>query len=155
MPVIKKKSDKNALVSAPIVTEEEIALKGLHYVKLKKDIKVLESEVKKTRTPLEDYLLKNGKVLPNGSTASVITHAGMDIILKNTLRVGKVLLPEAIEVLKAEGLSGCIQNVEIIREDVLEHLYETGKVSAEVLIKVYQETRGYAFSVDSKIHSHE
>ena len=57
-----------------------------------------------------------------------------------------------MDVLRENGLDECIEEVPTIREDVLERLYEEGKVSDEVLQKIYAEKSSWAFSVDLKPH---
>lgn len=123
---------------------------GIDYVNKKDAIKTIEAEIKELRTPLEAYLKENGKELPNGSRLAVVTHADKDVHLKQTLRVSKVLLPEAIDVLKANKLDACIESVEVIREDVLEQMYNMGQIKDDILTKVYKEKPTYAFSVELK-----
>ena len=130
--------------------EERIALAGIDYCNKKEAIKTLDGECKELRKPLESYLKENGKTLSSGSIVSAIPYADMDVILRKTLRVGKSLLPEAIDVLKENGLEECIENVPTIREDVIESLYLKGKISDDVLQKIYTEKTSYAFSVNLK-----
>ena len=141
----KKTTEVNASTS-------DLALMGIQYDALKKQSKELDNKCKELRKPLESYLESAGKELSNGSRLVVLTHADLDVHLKHTLRTGKVLLPEAMDVLKANGLDECIEMVPTIREDVIEHLYEIGKVSDEVITKLYAEKSTYAFSVDIKKH---
>ena len=136
--------------NAPL-TEDELALQGITYHRNKAAIKALETENKKLRTPLEDAVMGSaGKETTNGSRVLVIPHADKEVVLKETLRCSKVLLPEAIEELEKAGLEVCIEEIKVVREDVLEALYEKGKVSDELLQKIYQEKSSYAFSVDVK-----
>lgn len=144
MPAPKKRKSFTEL------SNEDIALRGIEYVNKKAAIKELESQCKECRKPLEAYIDSNGRVLESGSKLAVIPHADVDVHLKKTLRVGKVLLPEAIDVLRDNGLDECIEEVPIIREDILEQLYLSGKVSDEILRSVYQEKSTYAFSVELK-----
>lgn len=132
------------------LSNDEIALRGIEYANKKSAIKELESQCKVCRKPLEAYIDTNGKTLPSGSVLAVVPHADVDVYLKKTLRVGKVLLPEAIDVLRENGLEECIEEVPTIREDVLERMYSAGKVPDEVLKKVYAEKNTYAFSVELK-----
>lgn len=140
----------------PIATcysNEDIALLGIEYVNTKEQIKSLEKHCKDDLRPiLERTLETSGRTTESGSVLAVVTHGDMDVHITNTLRTGKVLLPEAMDVLKENGLEECIETVEVIREDVLERLYDEGKVSNEVLKKLYQETSNYAFSVKLKKH---
>lgn len=132
------------------LSNEVIALKGIEYVNKKETIKELESQCKECRKPLEEYVNSEGKTQPSGSLIAVVPHADVDVYLKKTLRVSRVMLPEAIDVLKENGLSECIENVQVIREDVLESMYNAGKVSDEVLKSLYSEKKSYAFSVEIK-----
>lgn len=143
MPIKRKKSFAE-------LSNEDIALKGIEYANKKEAIKELESQCKECRKPLEAYIDSNGKTLESGSRLAVIPHADVDVYLKKTLRVSKVLLPEAIDVLRENGLEECIEEVPTIREDVLESLYLNGKVSDEILKKVFQQKSSYAFSVELK-----
>lgn len=136
--------------SATPLDNEQLALQGLEFYNKKAAIKELESQCKTIRQPLEDAVMTSGRETDKGSKVLVIPFADKDVHLKETLRVGKILLPEAIDVLKENGLEECIENVPTVREDVLERLYDAGKVSDEVLKKIYAEKSSYAFSVDVK-----
>ncbi len=136
--------------SATPLDNEQLALQGLEFYNKKAAIKELEGQCKVIRQPLEDAVMSGGRETDKGSKVLVIPFADKDVHLKETLRVGKVLLPEAIDVLKENGLEECIENVPTVREDVLERLYDAGKVSDEVLKKIYAEKSSYAFSVDVK-----
>lgn len=132
------------------LSNEELALRGIEYVNKKDAIKELEAQCKECRKPLEAYVDSEGRVLESGSKLAVLTHADVDVHLKKTLRVGKQLLPEAIDVLRAYKLDECIEEIPIVREDVIERLYSEGKIPDEVLRKVYQDKSTYAFSVEIK-----
>ena len=139
-----KKKTKNEF------TKEELALRGIAFVDKKGQIKQLESECKELRGPLEDAVSTLGVETESGSKILVIPHADVDVHIKHTLRTGKVLLPEAIDVLKENGLDECVELVPTIREDVIERLYDEGKVTDEVLSKIYADKSSYAFSVELK-----
>lgn len=132
------------------LSNEDLALKGIEYVNKKNAIKELDTQCKECRKPLEAAIVSSGKVLASGSRLLVLPHADVDVHLKQTLRVGKVLLPEAIDVLKECGLEECIEEVPTIREDVLESLYAAGKVTDETLKRIYASKESYAFSVELK-----
>lgn len=132
------------------LSNEEIALRGIEYANKKDAIKELEAQCKECRKPLEAYIDSEGRVLESGSKLAVIPHADVDVHLKKTLRVGKQLLPEAIDVLRENGLDECIEEIPTIREDVIERLYSEGKISDEVLKTIYQDKSTYAFSVEIK-----
>lgn len=132
------------------LSNDDIALWGIDYANKKEAIKELETQCKESRKPLEAYVDMNGITLSTGSKLAVVSHADVDVHLKKTLRVGKVLLPEAIDVLRKNGLGECIEEVPVIREDVLESLYLSGKVPDDVLKAVYKEKCTYAFSVELK-----
>ena len=136
--------------SATPLDNEQLALQGIEFYNKKVAIKELEGQCKVIRQPLEDAVMSGGRETDKGSKVLVIPFADKDVHLKETLRVGKILLPEAIDVLKENGLEECIENVPTVREDVLERLYDAGKVSDEVLKKIYAEKSSYAFSVDVK-----
>lgn len=129
-------------------SNEEIALKGIEYVNKKSAIKELESQCKECRKPLEDFLRASGKETESGSLIAVVPHADVSVILKHTLRMSKVMLPDAMDVLRKNGLEECIENVPVIREDVLEVMYREGKVSDKVMTELYKEKPTYAFSVE-------
>ena len=134
------------------LSNEQLALQGIDFFNKKAAIKELDNQCKEIRKPLEDAVMKSGRTLGNGSKVLVVPYADKDVHIKETLRVGKVLLPEAMDVLRENGLDECIEEVPTIREDVLERLYEEGKVSDEVLQKIYAEKSSWAFSVDLKPH---
>lgn len=140
MPVKKK----------PVETNDTIALQGIDYFNKKEQIKLLDKDCKVLRGPLEDYLDTNGKTLESGHKVSVIPYADAVVTLKKTLRSGKVLLPEAIDVLTKNGLGECIENIPTVREDRIEALYNAGKISDEILKQIYTNKDTYAFSVDVK-----
>lgn len=141
MPAKKSKSFEE-------LSNDDIALRGIEYANKKDAIKELEKQCKECRVPLEGYIDANGKKLINGSLYAVVSHADVDVHLKKTLRTGKVLLPEAIEVLRANGLDECIENVPTVREDRIEYFYEKGKITDELLSKIYKDKSTYAFSVE-------
>ena len=132
------------------VSNEEIALKGIEYFNKKDAQKELDKQCKELRKPLETYIATSGKTLESGSVLAVVSHADVDVHLKKTLRISKVLLPEAFDVLKECDCEECIENVPTIREDVLERLYSEGKISEENLNRIYELKKSYAFSVELK-----
>lgn len=134
------------------LSNEQLALQGIDFVNKKRAMKELDAQCKEIRKPLENAVMKSGRTLDSGSKVLVVPYADKDVHIKETLRVGKVLLPEAMDVLRENGLDECIEEVPTIREDVLERLYEEGKVSDEVLQKIYAEKSSWAFSVDLKPH---
>ena len=146
MPAVKKPRKK----SFEELSNEEIALRGIEYANKKDAIKELEAQCKECRKPLEAYVDSEGRVLESGSKLAVLTHADVDVHLKKTLRVGKQLLPEAIDILRAYKLDECIEEVPTVREDVIERLYSEGKISDELLKSIYQDKSTYAFSVEIK-----
>lgn len=134
----------------PALTNEQAVLQALDYYNKKAAIKELDSQCKEIRKPLEERVMKEGATAANGSKALILPYADKEVHIVETLRTGKMLLPEAIDVLKENGLEECIENVPTIREDVLERLYDEGKVSIEVLRKIYAEKNTWAFSVNVK-----
>lgn len=146
MPEVRKPKKK----SFDELSNEEIALRGIEYANKKDAIKELEAQCKECRKPLEAYIDSEGRVLESGSKLVVIPHADVDVHLKKTLRVGKQLLPEAIDVLRENGLDECIEEIPTVREDVIERLYSEGKISDELLKTIYQSKSTYAFSVEIK-----
>lgn len=146
MPEVRKPKKK----SFEELSNEEIALRGIEYANKKDVIKELEAQCKECRKPLEAYIDSEGRVLESGSKLAVIPHADVDVHLKKTLRVGKQLLPEAIDVLRENGFDECIEEIPTVREDVIERLYSEGKISDELLKTIYQGKSTYAFSVEIK-----
>lgn len=144
MPKIRRKKSFEEL------SNEEIALRGIEYANKKDAIKELELQCKECRKPLEAYIDAEGRTLETGSRLAVIPHADVDVYLKKTLRVGKQLLPEAIDILRAYKLDECIEEIPTVREDVIERLYIEGKISDDILKKIYQDKSSYAFSVELK-----
>ena len=128
-------------------SQEEVALLGINYVKGKEEIKKINAALGKVRVPLESYMDANQQKLPNGSYLCQIPHADVVVNLKRTLRNGKELVPEAEDILRENGLEDCIENVPTIREDRIEALYQAGKISDEILQKIYVAKPSYAFSV--------
>lgn len=141
---------KKVTKSSSALSNEDIALRGIEYVNKKESIKELESQCKSCRKPLEEYIDTEGIILSSGSKLAVVSHADVDIHLKKTLRVSKVLLPEAIDILRENGLDECIEELPIVREDVIEQCYAEGKISDELLTKIYKSKSSYAFSVEVK-----
>lgn len=137
------------------INNEELPLIGIDYVNKKDAIKELEAQCKTLRVPLENYVKTTGRTLSNGSRLAVVSHADVDVHIKQTLRTGKVLLPEAIDVLRANGLDECIENIPTVREDVIERLYDEGKISDEILSAIYRSKDTYAFSVELKERMHD
>lgn len=145
MPAPKKKK------SFADLSNEDIALIGIEFANKKCAIKELESQCKECRKPLETYLDTEGRTLESGSKLAVISHADIDVHLKKTLRVSKVLLPEALDVIREKGLEDdCVEMVPTVREDVLERLYQEGRLTDEDLSRIYQPKSSYAFSVELK-----
>lgn len=132
------------------LSNEQLALQGIDFANKKQAIKELDAQCKEIRKPLEDAVMKSGRTLSSGSKILVVPYADKNVHLKETLRVGKVLLPEAMDVIHENGLDECIEQVPTIREDVLERLYVEGKISDDVLQKIYAEKSSWAFSVDLK-----
>ena len=146
MPAVKKVKKR----SIEELSNEDLALMGIEFANKKDAIKELESQCKECRKPLEAYIENEGKKLSTGSRVAVLSHADVDVHLKQTLRVSKVLLPEAIEVLREKGLDECIELVPVVREDVVERLHMEGRITDEDLQKLYQAKSSYAFSVEVK-----
>ena len=146
-----KKSVKAAKITAPL-DNEQLALQGVEFFNKKAAIKELEAQCKDIRKPLEEVVMTSGRETESGSKILVIPFADKEVHLKETLRVSKVLLPEAIEVLHEHGLDECVENVPTVREDVIERLYEAGEISSELLKRIYAEKPSWAFSVNLKDH---
>ena len=137
----KKETD----VNTPLSLEETTALQGIRYCDLKGNIKRFESEVKKLRAPLERFLEDHGE-----DNKVCVSHADVDVILKHTLRVSKVLNDNAIDVLRAKGLSSCIKTIEVVDEEALEAMYAAGKLSDADIQELYSAKTSKAFSVEVK-----
>lgn len=143
---------KKKTTSAGAYSNEEIALLGIAYVDAKNQIKDLDKRCKDMRPAFEHFLTESGRTTETGSVVAVVTHAGTDVVFTNTLRTGKTMLPEAIDVLRSNGLEECIETVEVIREDVIERLYDEGKITDDVLKQLYKDTSSFAFGVKLKKH---
>lgn len=142
-----KKMLKKALSD---LSNEQLALNGIDFFNKKAAIKELDAQCKEIRVPLEQAVMNTGKTTESGSKILVLPYADKEVHIKETLRVGKVLLPEAIDVLKKHGFKECVENVPTVREDVIERLYEQGTLPLDVLKQVYAEKPSFAFSVEVK-----
>lgn len=132
------------------LSNEELALRAIEYVNKKAAMKELDTQCKECRVPLEEAVESSGKTLSSGSRLLVLPHADVDVHLKQTLRVGKVLLADAMDVIKENHLDECIEEIPTIREDILERMYNEGKIPDKVLSQIYAEKSSYAFSVEVK-----
>lgn len=144
MPKIRKRKSMAEL------SNEELALRAIEYVNKKAAMKELDTQCKECRVPLEEAVESSGKTLSSGSRLLVLPHADVDVHLKQTLRVGKVLLADAMDVIKENHLDECIEEIPTIREDILERMYNEGKIPDKVLSQIYAEKSSYAFSVEVK-----
>ena len=138
------------------LTAETAALTAIQFAKNKDAIKSLEATNKKLREPLEDYLTENGSV-PNeeaGHRVCVLYHADQEVVLKYTHRVSAVLQPDAIDILKREGITEPVETIEVVREDVIQRLYDEGRISDELLKELYAQKSSDAFSVTLKDKFH-
>lgn len=142
MPV-SKKHNKDSLI-------EELALKGIEYFNKKASIKELESQCREYRIPLEKHIDSEGRTLESGSKLSVLPYADVDVHLKKTLRVGKKLLPSAVEALRSNGLHECLVETISVNEDKVEELYKEGIITDSLLKEIYSYNPTYAFSVEIK-----
>lgn len=138
----KKETD---VLNTPLSLEETTALQGIRYCDLKGNIKRFEGEVKKLRTPLEKFLEDYGE-----NNKVCVSHADVDVILKHTVRVSKVLKDDAIDVLRSKGLSSCIRTIEIVDEGAIEGLYAAGKLTDSDIKEIYDAKVSKAFSVEVK-----
>lgn len=127
-----------------------IELLAIKYNENKKAIKSLDEENKKIREPLEDYLRNKG-VIPNetsGHKMCDLSYADVDIRLKYTHKVTAVLQPDAVDILKRNKLESAVETVEVVREDVIERLYDEGKISDDLMKELYVSKESNAFSVE-------
>ena len=108
--------------------EEALALQALEFDNKKKQIAGLEKEVKAIRVPLESAVDTLGSVTPTGSKVFALPYADKEIQLHKTLRLTSVLVPEAEDILRKNHLTECLETVTMVREDVIERLYQTGKI---------------------------
>ena len=138
--------------NAASITSEEAAVKGLAFVAKKEQIKALESECKKDKPDLENFVQENGKVTESGTQIAILTHAGMDVTLKRVYRETQTLVPDAEEILRKNGLDECIETTTVVREDVIERLYDEGRIPDELLRSLFASKSNYAFSVEAKKH---
>jgi len=130
---------------------DEIGVKAAAYMTLKRQIKELTDKSNEYRVDLEDYIDNNGKEDSKGHIIIVVSHAGQEFELKKESRVSSVQDPEIVDKLKANlgpvNLAKVIEKVEVVRDDVIEVLHEQGKISDELLSKLYSEKTIYAFKV--------
>ena len=135
--------------------EEALALQALEFDNKKKQIAGLEKEVKAIRVPLESAVDTLGSVTPTGSKVFALPYADKEIQLHKTLRLTSVLVTEAEDILRKNHLTECLETVTMVREDVIERLYQTGKIPVDLLNKLYVQKESYAFSVKVKKRFHE
>ena len=128
-----------------------IELLAIKFDRNKKTIKSLEEENKALRVPLEEHLSNRGEVLEgSGHRVCLLEHAGAQITLKYTHKVTAVLQPDAIDILKKHGHKEAIELVETVREDVIERLYQEGKITDAEMKELYVSKASDAFSVTVK-----
>jgi hypothetical protein len=138
--------------NAAAIKAEDAAVAGLAYVAKKEQIKALENECKKLRPDLEGFVEANGQVQESGTQVAVLNHAGMDVTLKRVYRESQTLVPDAEDILRANGLEEAIETVTVVREDVIERLYDDNKISDDLLRSLYTSKSSYAFSAEAKKH---
>lgn len=129
---------------------EEIAVMGVEYFQKKEMIKILTDQCSEYRKPLEEYVFKEGTTDPKGNVTAVLTLASTEIILKETNRTSAVMTDDAMEVLKANKLEMCIVHTPSIDTEKITNLYEAGKISDEIMGKLFTSKSGFAFSVSVK-----
>lgn len=132
--------------SVTLLSNEQLALQGLEFINKKEQEKAITNELKTLRVSLEDAVMEIGSEDEKGNKYIILEHADKEIVLKETLRCGKSLLPEAIEVLKKNGFKHCIEKVEVIRESVLEDAILNGEIDESILSQIYGMKTSYAFS---------
>lgn len=134
-------------INPTTVNPEEIALLGIGYVTKKDEEKKIKSVITKLRKPLEEWMDAHEQTTDSGSKLCALPHAGTMVNLKRTLRTSKELVPEAEDILRAEGLEDCLETVTLVREDRIESMYNAGKITDEQLQKLYIPKENFAFSV--------
>lgn len=132
------------------VNAETIALQAIEFDTCKKESKKYSDHCNELKAPLEQYVDAYCHVTPKGHKVVELTHADMDITLTKTLRTSAVFVPEAIDILKKHKLTECIEKVEVVRDDIVQRMYEEGKISDELLSQLCQTKENYAFSVSVK-----
>lgn len=135
--------------------QESIALQALDYDAKKKQMATLKKDIDVLRVPLEEVVDASGRPTPTGSKVFVVPYADKEIQLHKTLRLSSVLVPEAEDILRKNHLTECLETVTVIREDIVERLYQTGKIPVDLLNKLYVQKESYAFSVKVKKRFHE
>lgn len=128
---------------------------ALSYYQLKQDAKKYEENASNLKPSLEKYLEDNGVDMKESTKACQLFVADKEIVMRRVTRSALKFLPEATDVLKANGLTECIEKVEVVREDVLERMAENGQVSPEIMKKVYAVKQSHAFYVDVNPRVHE
>lgn len=131
---------------------DDLPLLGIQFSQKKEAIKELNNQCTQLRVPLEEALEVSGRVDDKGSRLLVLPHADVDVHLKHSRRVSVSLVDNAEDILRDNKLDDCIKTVTTteIDEAQLQHLYELGDVSKEVIASLYTSKEIYAFSVDVK-----
>ena len=136
-------------------SKDGLALTALNYHQRKLEIKEIEKELASMRPVLEDGVDRLGNGTATGSRVAVIPYADKEIQLRKDLRLTAVLVPEAEDILRRHKLTECLETTTIIREDVIQRMYERGEISIDVMKELYVEKETRAFSVKVKKRFHE
>lgn len=148
MPV-KKSKEQVGEFPTDIVKEEGLALLAIKYDNLKTAEKELKKEMTITREPLEEAV-KSADPLPSGSKQMNLAYAGKEIVLKHTLRNGKSLTSDAVQILEDAGLDECVEKSPYVLVERVEAMFNAGRIPLEVMERVFRPTEGWAFSVSVK-----
>lgn len=134
-----------------INTETPLGVKALAYLNIKDKIKTLQSEEKGYRSDLEQHLQDNFSLDTKGHKIAIVSHAGQDVELKHERRVSTIEKPDAISILKKilpdKYLNQVVEKVEVIRQDVIEVLFNDGVITSEQMEQLYEPKETYAFKV--------
>lgn len=134
---------------------DDLPLVGIEFIQKKEAIAELDSQCKQLRIPLEAALKEKGRLDAKGSRLLVLPHSDVEVHLNHTRRISTVLKADALEVLKAEGLTECIKQVPVVDDEKISQLYDMGKISKELLERLYEPKESFAFSAKLVNKFHE
>lgn len=136
-----------------LINTEELYKKAISFVNANEEIKRL----KKVADPLKEELKESADYgVVDGKGNKVLEIEGSvdgskgRVILTNTLRVSATLKPNALEAVKAKCSKKVqeqlIETIEVVRDDVLQRMIETGEIDNDLAKELYTTSDSYAFT---------